>query len=108
MKSTEILNKGKALNLRLTRQTFKLENPPIASTESSELKGKQPRWCHLVMSKPRESLLTAPTLRASFAMAEEHFLQEERPDLAYSTAVFVGGAIAGPLEQEDEERGPWA
>lgn len=75
--------------------TFKPGNPLISSTESIEPKSKQPGWCHLDMSKPRESLLTAPTLTTSLTIAPEHFLQEDRPDFAYSTTVFGGGAIAG-------------
>lgn len=73
--------------------TLRDENPLIASAEETETlsrKGKQFKWCHLVMSNPRGSLLTKPNLIALEAITFEHFLHEERPDFAYSATIFTG------------------
>lgn len=43
----------------------------------------------MVMSNPRGSLLTKPNRRALAAMAFEHFLHDDRPDLAYSATNFT-------------------
>lgn len=41
------------------------------------------------MSNPRGSLLNKPSLRELEAMAFEHFLHDERPDLAYSATILI-------------------
>lgn len=95
--------KKKSYNSR-SNQTFKRENPLIASVELIEFesKGKQFMWCQLVKSKPRESLLTSPNLTAFLSIVLKHFLHEERFDLAYSTTVFEEVGIATPEKQQKE------
>ena len=75
--------------------TFKDSNPLISSAEASdsEPKEKQPKWCHLVMSKARASRVTKPNLRVFESMVLEHFLQAERFDFAYSATILVEGGI---------------
>lgn len=53
------------------------------------------------MSNPRGSLLTKPKRSALAAMVFEHFLHDERPDLAYSTTT-LAAAIGG---DEDDDIG---
>lgn len=66
---------------------------------------KQAKWCHLVMSKPRASRETKPSLRALASMVFEHFLHDDRLDLAYSATILVEGGIGfGLLFDENERR----
>ena len=55
----------------------------------AEPTGKHSKWCHLVMSKPRASRLTIPTLRDFLAICFAHFLQDDRSDLAYSAMILI-------------------
>jgi len=55
----------------------------------AEPSGKHSKWCHLVMSKPRASRLTIPTLRDFLAICFAHFLQDDRSDLAYSAMILI-------------------
>ena len=55
----------------------------------AEPSGKHSKWCHLVMSKPRASRLTIPTLRDFLAICFAHFLQDDRSDLAYSAIILI-------------------
>lgn len=70
--------------------TLSAGNPLMDSNEptESEFNGKHCKWCHFVISNPRESLLTEPSLKAPAAMALEHCLHDDLPDFAYSTTIF--------------------
>lgn len=67
----------------------------MCSVESI-LSEKQPKWCHLVISNPLESLLTKPNLRALADIAFEHVLHDDLLDFAYSAMIlaFEVGGIA--------------
>lgn len=69
----------------------------------------QLRWCHLVMSNPRGSLLTRPKRRELAAIPFEHFLHDDRPDLAYSATTFTaavdGDDIAAGRKKKSERMG---
>lgn len=72
--------------------TLRDEKPVMASAEEMALEsvnGKQLKWCHLVISKPRGSLLTNPSLSELEAMLFEHFLHEDLPDFAYSATILT-------------------
>lgn len=65
---------------------------------------KQPKWCHLVISNPRESLVTKPNLRALAEITWEHFLHDDRFDLAYSATILAleEGGIAESWKQKQK------
>jgi hypothetical protein len=77
-------------------------NPLTFSTGSigCDEEGKQATWYHLVLSKPRGSRAEAPRRSAPLAMPSLHTLQEDRPDLAYSTEMvaFAAADAAGAVD----------
>lgn len=83
-------NKKKEQKKKKRQYTLSAGNPLMDSGEptESEFKGKHCKWCHFVISKPRESLVTEPSLKAPATMALEHCLHDDLPDFAYSTTIF--------------------
>ena len=92
--------KPQCQNEREKRETFKEENPLIASSgearreSESEGKGKQSRWCHLMTSNPPLPLATVPSLNAFDSIVLEHALHDDRFDFAYSATIDERGILS--------------